>query len=207
MLGAERNYDIHDKELLAIVRALEIWRTELEGLQTTERIEIWTDHKALEYFMTTKKLNGRQARWSEFLSRFHFLIKFRPGLKNTAADALSRPEGSSSDLDVKNQALLRPEWLEEGVLPPQATEQEQATEQKLSPISVLLAPVELDDVQLMDRLLQANRTAAELDEERAVAADAAEESDWSLQNGLLLFQNKLVVPEEGDLRTRLLDII
>ncbi|KAI9035908.1 pol polyprotein [Aspergillus affinis] len=100
MLGAERNYDIHDKEL---------WRTELEGLQITERIEIWTDYRALEYFMTTKKLNGRQARWSEFLSRFHFLIKFRLGLKNTAADALSRPEESPLDLDAKNQALLRPE--------------------------------------------------------------------------------------------------
>ncbi|KAI9041139.1 reverse transcriptase family protein [Aspergillus affinis] len=59
-------------------------------------------------------------------------------------------------------------WLEEGVLLPQATEQ------KLSPIAALLAPVELDDVQLMDRLLQANRTAADLDEEKAAAADAAE---------------------------------
>ncbi|KAI9035170.1 retrovirus polyprotein [Aspergillus affinis] len=169
MLGAERNYDIHDKELLAIVRALELWRTELEGLQTTERIDIWTDHRALEYFMTTKKLNGRQARWLEFLSRFHFMIKFRPGLKNAAADALSRPEESPLDLDTKNQALLRPEWLEEGVLPPQAIEQE------LSAISALLAPIELDDIQLMDRLLQANRTATDLDEEKAAAAEEGSE--------------------------------
>ncbi|KAI9035398.1 uncharacterized protein KD926_003673 [Aspergillus affinis] len=139
MLGAERNYDIHDKELLAIVRTLGLWRTELEGLQTTERIEIWTDYRALEYFMTTKKLNGRQAR---------------PGLKNTAAEALSRPEESPLDLDTKNQALLRLEWLEEGVLPPQATEQE------LSAISVLLAPIELNDVQLMDRLLSQDQAEA-----------------------------------------------
>ncbi|KAI9035909.1 integrase catalytic domain-containing protein [Aspergillus affinis] len=56
----------------------------------------------------------------------------------------------------------------------------------------------------MDRLLQANRSAADLDGEKA--ADAEENSERSLQDGLLLFQNKLVVPEEGDLRTRLLDM-
>ncbi|KAI9036655.1 integrase [Aspergillus affinis] len=127
------------------------------------------------------------------------MIKFRPGLKNAAADALSRPEESPLDLDTKNQALLRPEWLEKGVLPPQAIEQ------KLSAISALLAPIELDDIQLMDRLLQANRIATDLDEEKAAAPE--EGSEWSLQDGLLLFQNKLVVPEEGDLRTRLLDMV
>src|SRR6201996_9315309 len=51
----ERNYEIHDKEMLAIVRALEEWRHFLEG--TEHRFEIWTDHKNLEYFMSAKKLN------------------------------------------------------------------------------------------------------------------------------------------------------
>ena len=58
----ERNYEIHDKEMLAIVWALEEWRHFLEG--TEHQFEIWTDHKNLEYFMTAKKLNRRQARWS-----------------------------------------------------------------------------------------------------------------------------------------------
>ena len=79
MSDAERNYEIHDKEMLAIIRALQEWRTELEGLQLRERFNIYTDHRALEYFMTTKKLNARQARWAEFLSRFYFLICYRPG--------------------------------------------------------------------------------------------------------------------------------
>jgi len=53
----ERNYEIHDKEMLAIIRALEEWRYFLEG--ATHPVEIWTDHKNLEYFMTAKILNHR----------------------------------------------------------------------------------------------------------------------------------------------------
>jgi len=51
----EQNYEIHDKEMLAIIQALEEWRHFLEGSQ--HKFEIWTDHKNLKYFMTAKKLN------------------------------------------------------------------------------------------------------------------------------------------------------
>jgi len=51
----ERNYEIHDKEILAVVRCLEAWRHFLEG--TVVKFEIWTDHKNLEYFMKAQKLN------------------------------------------------------------------------------------------------------------------------------------------------------
>jgi len=57
--SVERNYEIHDKEMLAIICALEEWRHFLEG--ATHPVEIWTDHKNLEYFMTAKKLNRCQA--------------------------------------------------------------------------------------------------------------------------------------------------
>jgi len=63
---AECKYEIYDKELLAIVRAFEEWRPHLEG--SSHPIRVLTDHKNLEYFMSTKLLNRRQARWSEFLS-------------------------------------------------------------------------------------------------------------------------------------------
>jgi len=56
----ERNYEIHDKEMLAIIRGLESWRYSLEGVQF--KFEIWIDHKNLEYFMKAQKLNQRQAR-------------------------------------------------------------------------------------------------------------------------------------------------
>ena len=111
MSAPEKNYEIHDKEMLAVVRALEEWRPELEGLQRQDRFDIFTDHKALEYFMTTKKLNARQARWADFLSRFHFRIRYRPGKENTLADALSRPETSTSRNDYRMQTLLKPEMV------------------------------------------------------------------------------------------------
>ena len=63
----ERNYEIHDKEMLAIVRALEEWRHFVEGAE--HQVEIWTNHKNLEYFMTTKKLNQRQAHWPPVASQ------------------------------------------------------------------------------------------------------------------------------------------
>ena len=56
----ERNYEIHDKEMLAIIRGLENWRYLLEGARF--KFEIWTDHKNLEYFMKAQKLNHRQAQ-------------------------------------------------------------------------------------------------------------------------------------------------
>jgi len=51
----ERNYEIHDKVMLVIIRGLESWRHLLEGVQF--KFEIWTDHKNLEYFMKAQKLN------------------------------------------------------------------------------------------------------------------------------------------------------
>jgi len=55
----ERNYKIHNKEMLVIIRGLEAWRHLLEGAQY--KFEIWTDYKNLEYFMKVQKLNRRQA--------------------------------------------------------------------------------------------------------------------------------------------------
>ena len=48
----ERNYKIHNKEMLAIVRCLEVWRHFLE--ETIVKFKIWMDHKNLEYFMKHK---------------------------------------------------------------------------------------------------------------------------------------------------------
>jgi len=56
----KRNYKIHDKEILVIIRESENWRHLLEGAHF--KFEIWTDHKNLEYFMKAQKLNHRQAQ-------------------------------------------------------------------------------------------------------------------------------------------------
>ena len=54
---AEINYDIHDKEILAIVRSFYAWKILLKSCQ--KQITVWTDHKNLEYFNSTKSLTRR----------------------------------------------------------------------------------------------------------------------------------------------------
>ena len=117
---AECNYEIYDKELLAIIRAFEEWRPKLEG--SGMPVQVLTDHRNLEYFMTTKTLTRRQARWAEFLSQFNFKIQYRPGRLGTKPDALTRRSGDlplgegDSRLKYQNQVLLKPEYLSEEVI-------------------------------------------------------------------------------------------
>jgi hypothetical protein len=83
--GAELNYLVHEKELLAIVRALAKWWSELLGYQ----FEVWTDHRTLEHLNTQRNLSRHQARWMELMSQYDATIHYLPGDKNCAADALS----------------------------------------------------------------------------------------------------------------------
>lgn len=86
LCGAELNYPVHEKKLLAIVRALKKWQVDLLG----EHFEVFTDHHTLENFTTQKDLSHRQAHWQEFLGQYDFNITCIPGEDNLAADALSR---------------------------------------------------------------------------------------------------------------------
>jgi hypothetical protein len=111
MVAAERNYDTHDGEMLAIVEAFKHWRHYLEG--AAHDVELLTDHHNLQGFMTTKVLTRRQARWAEWLASFHFVIRHRPGRTNPA-DGPSRrpdyePEGTSGDTQEESfdSKLLR----------------------------------------------------------------------------------------------------
>jgi hypothetical protein len=88
MIPAELNYDIHDKELLAIVSALKYWRAYLEG--ASHQVLVKSDHKNLTFFTSTKELTRRQARWAETLARYDYRIEHCPGTANSQADALSR---------------------------------------------------------------------------------------------------------------------
>ena len=101
MSPAECNYDIYNKELLAIIHAFEEWRPELEG--AAEQVQVITDHKNLEYFMIIKQLSCRQAHWSEFLSRFNFAIQYHPGKLNSCADALTRQSVNFPQNDKDSQ--------------------------------------------------------------------------------------------------------
>src|SRR5260370_17086528 len=91
--GAEKNYDTHDKELLAIFKAFKNWRHFLEG--SAKVIDTVTDHKNLEYFTSSKKLSHRQARWPEFLGQFTMKARFRPARLASKPDPLTRPRDAS----------------------------------------------------------------------------------------------------------------
>ena len=105
---AERNYDIFDKELLAVIHTLDHWHVYLEGARWP--FEIWSDHKNLLYFSTSRTLSHRQARWSLFLSCFDFTLIHKPGVTHHP-DALSwHPDLKQGvKIDNTNQTLLNPQ--------------------------------------------------------------------------------------------------
>lgn len=90
---AQLNYPVHEKELLAIIHALQKWRADLLGAPIT----IYTDHRTLENFDHQKDLSRRQARWQEFLAQYDYNIVYIPGEDNCVADALSRLPNSVDD--------------------------------------------------------------------------------------------------------------
>ncbi|KAK3559000.1 hypothetical protein QTP86_000119 [Hemibagrus guttatus] len=117
---AEVNYDIGNRELLAVKLALEEWRHWLEGAK--HPFTVLTDHKNLEYLRAAKRLNPRQARWALFFTRFKFTISYRPGSKNVKADALSRiygPDIASEDPEpvLPEKIFASPISWSEGTLP------------------------------------------------------------------------------------------
>jgi len=84
----EINYEIHNKEVLAVVDAFKHWRRYCAG--ATNQVQVYSDHQNLEYFTTTNVLNQRQARWAQELDGIDFRIYYRPGTQNGKPDALSR---------------------------------------------------------------------------------------------------------------------
>jgi hypothetical protein len=80
------NYPVHEKELLAVIRALKKWRTDLLG----SHFFVYTDHRTLTNFETQKDLSRRQAHWQEYLSQFELTFIYIWGEDNTVTDALSR---------------------------------------------------------------------------------------------------------------------
>jgi len=182
----ERNYEIHDKEMLTIICALEEWRHFLEGAR--HLVEIWTDHKNLEYFMTAKKLNCCQARWFLYLACFDFRLIHRPGRSMEKPDTLSpRPDHGKGASDNKDVILLQPE---------------------------LFAIRALEGVQLerpeRDILREIRQGNQKSDQEEPVAKAARElrqalgktvhSVEWSEDNRVLQFRGKIYVPWNADLR-------
>ena len=101
----ECNYEIYDKELLAIVRAFEKWHSKCVEISMKELIKIINDHRNLEIFMSIKSLNRRQARWVEFLSKFNFRISYRLEAQEVKSNNLIKrsQDLSKSNADIRRQ--------------------------------------------------------------------------------------------------------
>jgi hypothetical protein len=114
--GPEERYDVHDKELLAIVACLKHWRVYAESCSD---LTIFSDHKNLTRFTTTKVLDPRHTRWSELLGQYKFKIVYTPGKDNGRADALSRRHDIAGTKEIINTAILKVN--EDGSLGPART--------------------------------------------------------------------------------------
>ncbi|SYW85397.1 uncharacterized protein UHO2_01643 [Ustilago hordei] len=114
MSSAEKNYEIHDKELLAVVACLTQWQHMLAGLPS--QLVILTDHEALKYFKSQRCITGQQARWAILLADFDFILQYQPGDKGGEPNALTRrtdmqPAGEEQDHNVRQ--LLPPRVFRE----------------------------------------------------------------------------------------------
>jgi hypothetical protein len=190
--AVEWNYEIHDKEMLAIIRALEEWRHFLEGAQHT--VEIWTDHKNLEYFQTAQNLNRCQARWSLYLSRFHFDLFHRPGTSMGKPDALSRrADHNDGRLDNQGRVLLSPDLFRVRALTVVRAEGE--VKELLREICQSMRSTELEDpVAKAAALLRRDKQRGQL-----------RRSEWDFEGeDLLLFNSRIYVLDATDLRRRII---
>jgi len=191
----ELNYDVHDKELLAIFEAFKIWQHYLE--RSTSPINVITDHKNLEYFSTTKVLTCWQARWSEYLSQFNLVIRFRPGRLGTKPDALTRrwdvyPKGGNNGYASVNPHNFRPVFTHE-----QITASIRAT--ILTPPTLRTATI-LDQNQLHSDILKTLLSDSSISNHLSHP-----KGYWSKDNaGFLRIDDRIYVPDNANLRLRVL---
>ena len=184
---AEINYDIHDQEMLAIIAAPKEWEHLLKSCQ--EEFTVFTDHKNLEYFASTKVLSRRQARWAEFHSEFWFKVVYRPGHLNTKTDVLLRHRDNTDKEGGKPtpKSLFKPgQWV--------------ANSTPIAATKVFALPVSHENNMRAAgksdpnwvATLEAVRAGSEL-----VALGFAE------KDGLLLFENQYVLPNDKSLKLAL----
>lgn len=188
---AEINYEIYDKELLAIIDGFRVWRQFLVG--TAIPVTVYSDHKNLEYFMTSRMLNRRQARWSTTLADYNFIITYRPGSQCEKADALSRRSEfqlNPDDPQVQNQQhiLLQPRHFRLA-----AANFSLPTDGDLQTLLINSLPNDPHAQHIIPFLLQ----------QPTLLPPPHNLHDYTFINDILFFKNKVYVPD-GECRTLVL---
>ncbi|XP_071912306.1 uncharacterized protein [Coffea arabica] len=180
----ERNYPTHDLELAAVVFALKKWRHYLYGVT----FEVFTDHKSLKYLFPQKELNLRQRRWVKFLEDYDCTINYHPGKANMVADALSR-QVQIAGLMIKELHLL---------------EEVSIWNSRLEPRKLILGNIVVKSV-LLDRIKEAQEKDSEV-QKWLEKVKKSEKLDFnSGVNGVLRFQNRIVVPKDEGLKKEILE--
>jgi len=189
---AELNYDVYDKEMLAVVFSLRKNRHYLQG--AVHETTIYSDHQNLTYFKTAVLLNRRQARWSEELEQYNFRLLYRKGSSNAKADILSRctefisREGGTTS--ATGQSMLDQEqWLEVG-----------AKEINLDNDYVMIQLSAMDVEQLFPEAKERIKEKAMLDEKyrelcKQVVAEGIIDKNFTITSDLLCWKNRIYVPE------------
>jgi len=163
--------------MLDIIRCLEVWRHFLEG--TWLKFEIWTDHKNLEYFMSSQNLNRRQARWALYLSRFNFMLKHVPGSKMGKADGLSRRSDweKGGEGDNEERTLLKPEWV-----------------QKIRAGEVIVEGIDiLENIRKSEA--KDNEVIKAVEEMKKARVKMLRGKEWRKKDGLMLKKDRVYVPK------------
>ena len=186
---AERNYEIYDKEMLVIIRCLEAWRHFLK--EAKGWFKIWTDHKNLEYFMKVQKLNQRQARWSLYLSRFDFTLRYVAGKSMGRADSLNRRVNWAEGVekDNENQVMVKEEWLEV-----------RAMEQ-------LIKGPEEEIIKRIKEVRNKDKEVIKVVEKmKKVEVKMIREEEWQIEEGLVLKEGRVYVPKNEKLRVEIIQL-
>ena len=199
MQAAELNYEIHDKELLAILVAFKHWRAYLEGAQ--HLVDVITDHRSLEYFQTTKQLTRRQARWSEYLSQFDFIVKYRPGRLGAKPDVFTRRADVYPSKGDGTYALANPHNLTTIFKKGQLMASLRATMIMESSLrGTFLMDMEAIRKDILDGLAQ-----DAFAQKQIKTIKGGERTEYTLtDSGFLLFKGKIYTPDYKDLRLRIL---
>ncbi|WVZ77744.1 hypothetical protein U9M48_025571 [Paspalum notatum var. saurae] len=181
----EANYPTHDLELAAVVHALKIWRHYLLG----NTCHIYTDHKSLKYIFTQPELNMRQRRWLELIKDYDLEIHYHPGKANVVADALSR-RAHCNVIEARPTARVICWEMDEIEMP---------TEQLVELYSLLIEPTIKDLVIVAQKQDPGMAHIREgIDEEKKACFTLDDQ-------GVLWFNNRLVVPKDMELRKKILD--
>ena len=184
----ERNYEIHDKKMLAVIRGLEAWKHLLEGAQN--KFEIWTDHKNLEYFIKVQKLNRRQARWALYLSRFDFTLKHVVGSKMRKADGLSRRVDwkVGTDKDNENQVLIKDNWIR----------------------NMYEVVVEGPEVEIVEKIKKARSKDEDVvkvvEEMKKAGVKELRGNEWKIEGDIVLKEGKVYVLKDKELRMEVIQL-